>query len=130
MALVTVVEAAGLCGLAPERIRELIERGGLAAQRVALPGGAAFLIELDEVERLRGGGVLPAAGAVGAVSALEGALDGLRASLARWRDGAGMAVDADEEGPLNRPMPAGRTASGPRAAELESLATRMERLLG
>ena len=51
--MVTMAEAAGLSALAPDRIRELIDDGRLAADWVRLPLGSTYLIRMRQLEPFR-----------------------------------------------------------------------------
>jgi hypothetical protein len=133
MAVLTIVEAAGLSGLEPGTIREMIEGGRLRARSVPLVVGCTYLLETDQLDRLprqhtAPGGTMDRQPS-GASTGLESALDGLRAALARWRQASRVRSAENDERPLARPLPNGRTASGPREAELRTLAERVEDLL-
>ena len=117
MALVPLIEAAGMSGVPLEQLRLLIESGCLAAQPVELEHGSVYLVESAQLA------AIPANG-----DPLAEALAGLRAALLRRRLQAETRLEADDE--LPRPMrrPARRLSSSLGDAELRALAERVDRL--
>ena len=133
MALVTVVEAAGLSGLPPERIRALIETGQLTAQAVPLDHGPVYLVESAQIESIVSPPSTPAARRVAATPSrdpLVDALAGLRAALVRRRLLAERASDDDEDTSPRPAPPRRRLSNGLPDGELRALAARVDRLLG
>lgn len=119
MALVTLVEAAGLSGLELNELRGLIERGRLAARAVPLEHGSVYLLESAALEPMPAGG-----------RPLAEALAGLRAALLRRRLHAEARLEADDEAPRGERRPPGRTLSTRLdGAALASLSERVDRLL-
>ena len=137
--MVTMAEAAGLSGLAPDRIRELIDDGRLAADWVRLPVGSTYLIRMRQLEPFRSArapgvaqSVAMAPPAPPASPDLEAALAGLQAALARRRTYP-RALSETDELPDERPTPTARPPRRPigglSAAELQALAAGIDRLL-
>ena len=137
MGLLTVVEAAGLSGLPPEVIRDLIGRGRLPARSVALPGGLAYLIEAADLEHFTSDGLStlnqsPGVPTAARQACLEAALAGLQAALARRRSPAD--ATTPRAGPDDQPspvssLPPGRTTLGLSQDEVGALVARVDGLL-
>jgi hypothetical protein len=128
VALVSVIEAAGLSGLPPEAIRRLIRGGRLRAVAVPLGARSDYLLESSQLE--------PLAGPSGRdLSPLVDALAGLRAAIGRRRLEAEARLEAEDEEPGRAPGAPTRArprrgVSGLGETELRALAGRVERLLG
>lgn len=123
MALVSVVEAAGLSGLPPDAIRALISTGSLQAVAVPIGCGPAYLVESEQLELLE-------RSASERRGRLVEALAGLQAAIGRRRVAAEARLEADDD---EGPRPAARACGGVGglgAVELRSLAGLVERLLG
>ena len=132
MALITVVEAAGLSGLSPERIQALIEGGRLPAQAVPLDHRSVYLIESAELESIAAH--LPEPGAARTAACAERdplveALAGLRAALVRRRLVAETESDEEEASHPRRSAPRRSVSSRLPEPELRTLAARVDRLL-
>jgi hypothetical protein len=134
MAFMTVVEVAGLSGLPPDTVRELIEGGQLAARAVPSENGVAYLVESDQLQSLgfstgRAERLLGVPQVVHATT-LQEALAGLQAALARrsTKVSPGEVNTSARSGFVRRPFPR-RPASGLSEAELQDLAERIDRLL-
>lgn len=119
MALLTLVEAAGLSGRDVDELRRLIERGRLPAQTVRLEHGPLYLVESTALEPV------PPRG-----EQLAEALGGLRAALLRRRLRAEARLETDDEPPRATPRPARSVSSRLDGAALAGLAERVNRLLG
>ena len=135
MGLLTVVEAAGLCGVPPDQIRSLIQSGCLPARSVSVPGTLAYLIESSDLEPFQppdpGKAELPIP-APSHRSGLEAALADVQAALAELRalrDQATKLLPSEEQLDCGMSLPGSRGAIGLSQAELGALATRIDRLL-
>ena len=120
MATVTLVEAAALCGLSAERLRELIEAGELPAQRVDLGPTSTYLVDEDALAIVG----RPDATPDPPCARLETALEALQAALA-----ARMAPTLESLPTSTQEPPPVRTLGGLSQGELAALAARVDRLL-
>jgi hypothetical protein len=130
MAYLTVVEAAGLSGLSPHEVRELIQRGHLPARLVPAEAGPAYLVDNDTLVALSLRGLASGApnwrtGNSAESAPLLGALLGLRAALARRQ----AASSAPSRSTTANPEARRRGAIGLSRDELQILAARVDRLL-
>jgi hypothetical protein len=133
MSYLTVVEAAGLSGLPPETIRDLIRSGRVPATTVLADTGRAdlpaYLIESDLLPRLASSCQTAAAEIDNDAESPDGArlrraLLGLRAALARRQ-----VVSANRPARTAAPTACARRASGLSRSELRALSSRVDRLL-